>query len=306
MRIKLSDMFKVIGLLIVIVALSGCGVDVKEKVEDILDEQLPAQSPSEEELPAALTSPDEVEMIDGLDDELVEESVESLMAETEAVDWSSEIPEIFVKFKAGYCLVCDHIQDKDDDVWMLTFVDVDLDDVNAYNKALEKNGWTKDDEVLDLMYAYTKEDYETIATIGNSEDGSIWYTLYLSHEMPNESGSDLNHMDGGDIPKGYPENEVPVYSSSTSIIVGAAEINAGGSTVYSIEIGCDETPEDIVEEIYPYLDKLNEGKATKMLMNGNGLLQGASEEWYFTILIEAVEYNGKATSVVYQVTPIAE
>ena len=302
MKCKIGDILKFFGILMMVVALSSCGSSLNETVDEILDEQLPAQSPGDEEVPEALLSPDALEDME----KASEDSVEALMEESKEVEWSSEIPEIFLEFKEGYCVDIHHIADNQEDIWMLTYVDVDLGDVDAYNRGLEKNGWVKTDEVFDVVYAYTKDNHETIEKLGENEDGSIWYTLYLSYEVGNESSSDLNQMSVRDVPMGYPKDEIPIYTSPTSKIVGATEINAGGSTVYSIEIACDETTKEIVEVIYPYLEKLSKDMASQILMEGNALLQGASKEWHYTIFVEAVAYNDQATSVVYQVTPMDE
>lgn len=299
MKKMIGKLWLLLLLFLIVGSFIGCGV--KERVAEIADEII------DEEVPEANETQDfddEEVAEEQILEEYSEESIEELMEEAEEVPWASGIPDIFVEFKEGYCIICDNFKEGDSDIWMLTYIDVDLTDVADYNDKLEKKNWILEDEVSDLMYAFTKEDYETIVTISSNEEGEIWYILYLSYEPSNESGSDLNHMDGGSIPEGYP-GDIPVYESGTSIIIGATEINAGGSMVYSIEIGCDETTEEIVEVIYPYLTELDKDKATKIIMNGNGMLQGGTDEWHYTIRIEAVEHNGKATNILYQVTPIA-
>ena len=310
MRIKKRNIMKsIVGGMIIVMSmslLSACGGNVQEMVEDIIEEGLTAQSPKEEEVAdEIMESPLENDVIDE-DMEFPEESIEDLMDETEEVLWPKEVPDIFVEFDYGYGLLYEYFKDDNDDVWVLTYVDVDMNDVEAYNKDLEKAGWVLADFEEAFMYVYVQDNYEITITLGSNEDGSIWYTLYLSHEIPNEGGSDLNHMDGGDIPDGYPADELPVYESATSVLVGAEKIDAGGSTIYLIEIGCDESSEEIAEVILPYLEALNEEKVMKVLVNGNGMLQGESEIWNYTIRLEVIEYEGKATSVVYQVTPLTE
>jgi len=306
MKRKLYVCLKIMAIVILLASLSACGLEVQDRLTEIVDETLPAQSPLEEEVTEALISEESLENVATIESQLSEASNDVLKDETERVAWSSEIPAVFIEFTEGYCIDYHYMKDAEGDLWMLTFIDVNLEDVMTYKQRLEVEGWVKEDEVLDLMCLFTKDGYETTATQARDEDGTIWYTLYLSDKREDRNGSDLNHLDGGDIPEGYPDHLLPVYSSKTSTLVGAAEINAGGSTIYSIEIACDESPDEIVEVIYPYLAKLDGGKATKMLMNGNGLLQGASDEWYITVIIEAVEYNGKATSIVYQLSPMVK
>ncbi len=287
-------------IVLVFVGCSGAKDSVDDLANDIIDEEVPEQAAKED----TTESIPKQEDLDVSDTQMSEESIDAIMEDMDEVVWSSDIPDVFEEFEDGYCIICDNFKESDSNIWMLTYIDVDLENVTDYNKKLEKNNWILEDEVTGFMYAYSKDEYETTVTIGNNEDGSIWYTLYLSHEVSNDSGSDLNHMDSGDVPEGYP-GDVPVYESNTSIIIGASEINAGGQMVYSIEIGCDETTEEIVAVLYPYIEELNPNKATKIIMNGNGLLQGGTNDWYYTIRIEAVEYNGKATNILYQVIPVA-
>lgn len=104
-------------------------------------------------------------------------------------------------------------------------------------------------------------------------------------------------MTSGEIPEGYPENEIPIYEPASSVILGGFRQQMDDVLVYNLVIGSDDDMETVTQNI---INKF-EGESTEF-ENMGGMLMGIKDGWEYSIIINSGEVDGYATLVTYMLT----
>ena len=113
---------------------------------------------------------------------------------------------------------------------------------------------------------------------------------------PSEPG-DVDLEMTGQIPEGYPENEIPIYEPASSAILGGFKMGEGGTLIYNLVIGSNDDVQTVTQNIRNKL----ENESTEFEDMGSMLL-GVKGEWEYVITINSGEADGYGTLVTYMLT----
>jgi len=101
----------------------------------------------------------------------------------------------------------------------------------------------------------------------------------------------------GQIPEGYPENEIPIYEPASSVILGGFRMEDGGTLIYNLVLGSNDDVQTVTQNIR---NKLENGSTEFEDMGG--ILLGVKGEWEYVITINSGEVDGYETLVTYMLT----
>ncbi len=101
----------------------------------------------------------------------------------------------------------------------------------------------------------------------------------------------------GQIPEGYPENEIPIYEPASSVILGGFRMEDGGTLIYNLVLGSNDDVQTVTQNIR---NKLENGSTEFEDMGG--MLLGVKGEWEYVITINSGEVDGYETLVTYMLT----
>ena len=102
----------------------------------------------------------------------------------------------------------------------------------------------------------------------------------------------------GQIPEGYPEEEIPIYEPASSVILGGFKMEEGDTLVYNLVIGSNDDVQTVTQNIRNKL----ENESTEFEGVGEGMLIGVKGEWEYVITINSGEEDGYETLVTYMLT----
>ena len=105
-------------------------------------------------------------------------------------------------------------------------------------------------------------------------------------------------LTSGQLPEGYPEKEIPIYESASSVILGGFKLDMDEALTYNLVIGSDDDVQTITKDLR---NKLENG-STEFEDMGGGMLMGAKGGWEFFITMGSGETDGYETLVTYMVT----
>jgi len=101
----------------------------------------------------------------------------------------------------------------------------------------------------------------------------------------------------GQIPEGYPENEIPIYEPASSAILGGSKLENGDTLFYNLVIGSNDDVQTVTQNIRNKL----ENESTEFEDMGS-MLMGVKGEWEYIITINSGEADGYGTLVTYTLT----
>ena len=110
--------------------------------------------------------------------------------------------------------------------------------------------------------------------------------------------ADVNIEIMGQIPEGYPEEEIPIYEPASSVILGGFKMEEGDTLVYNLVIGSNDDVQTVTQNIRNKL----ENESTEFEGVGEGMLIGVKGEWEYVITINSGEEDGYETLVTYMLT----
>lgn len=221
---------------------------------------------------------------------------------TKETEWSSEIPEIFPEFTDGVLIVSNF--ETEDNVWVLGFLEVVMDEVEDYKDLLLDQDWILEDEEGSTFFELAKEDKTITIMVGAEENGSHFVSVYLAGEDTNQGhpDSELNYDNmGGEMPSDYPSDDVPLNLTDATLI-GAQSIDADGTQVYSIVYGINRPQEEVSTEIKTMIEA-SIASGTGQIRDIMGMMyMGNVNGWDFNIAIGDGTADGFTTLVTYLVT----
>lgn len=289
--------------IILALVLSGCG-----KTISITDkEDVPEESASQND-----DSNDKDEKVDkdDKDDDDDSDNGGSLLGgffekddkdDLKEVKWDKSIPNIFPEPKDGKCVVCQTMEDEDEGVWVLYYVDLSEKDIEDYYEDLEDDGWEQISS-MDMgeisSYTFTKDEYAISTTMGIDEDEGIIFGLFLEEDaehigMDSTSDMDDDEMDEEpdekrvyeeqEVPKDYPENEVPLFEDGS--LVAATRIVSDGEIMFMLDYMSEDPFDEVKEEVLKlYVDKTSSNQSVTD-MGEMMMITGETENYGYSIIL---------------------
>ncbi|MEA3339725.1 MAG: hypothetical protein U9R15_07145 [Chloroflexota bacterium] len=98
----------------------------------------------------------------------------------------------------------------------------------------------------------------------------------------------------GQIPEGYPEEEIPIYEPASSVILGGMKLDTDDILHYNLTIGSNDDVQTVTQNIRNKF----ENESTEFEDMGS-LLIGVKGEWEYVITINSGEADGYETLVTY-------
>ncbi len=112
-------------------------------------------------------------------------------------------------------------------------------------------------------------------------------------------GMTFDYM-GEEIPEGFPTDAVPLYESRDAEIIGASKVTAGNDYVYSMGIGTDDEPKDVIREIREELEKMyKKDEFQEISMGDFSMFVISTKEWSITLNVVDGEEEDYKTLVTY-------
>ncbi len=102
----------------------------------------------------------------------------------------------------------------------------------------------------------------------------------------------------GQIPEGYPEEEIPIYEPASSVILGGFKMEEGDTLFYNLVIGSNDDVQTVIQNIRNKF----ENESTEFEDMGGSMLIGVKGEWEYAITINSGEADGYETLVTYTLT----
>jgi hypothetical protein len=129
---------------------------------------------------------------------------------------------------------------------------------------------------------------------GTGEEADV-----VATQPPAESGGEEqglpSELTSGQVPEGYPEEEIPVYEIASSVILGGFKQDMGDTLVYNLVIGSKDDVQTVTQNIR---DEFENGSIEFEDMGG-GMLMGVKGGWEYVITINSGEADGYETVVTY-------
>ncbi len=237
MKIRIGHWLPPMSVMLLVVVLTGCG-----KGNTIVDqEEVPLATPEMMNDASGKSDAENDVMdsganrkVDGLDGNILGNSLEDY-SDAPELPWNDNIPDVFPVNKWGKCVVSQYIQEEID-LWNLYYVEMTMEDVEAYNTLLESEGWDLNDAVNGLMYAYSKGNHQLNITVTEDEEGRLLYGMFLiengmmtfdddsgtgndAHNGEAEDGLGYLVGQGQSILAGFPQDEIPIFKDAELIMV---------------------------------------------------------------------------------------
>lgn len=132
--------------------------------------------------------------------------------------------------------------------------------------------------------------------IGTGEEADA-----IATQSPVESSGEqlpLPELATGQIPEGYPEEEIPIYEPASSVILGGFKQEDGDTLFYNLVIGSNDDMQTVIQNIRNKF----EDESTEFEEIGESMFIGVKGEWEYAITINSGGADGYETWVTYTLT----